>query len=92
MRRSVAFIMKHSRQSENPCPAVNLVATAWRTYLLIDEQNLRNELHALYNNRLFHKPPGELVWLLIEDDLQGTISEVYKLLLCTGKQSSTFPV
>ncbi|KAL3045299.1 hypothetical protein OYC64_013543 [Pagothenia borchgrevinki] len=50
------------------------------TYPFFDEQKLRNELHTLYNNRFFHKPPGELIELLIEDDLQGTLSEVYKLL------------
>ncbi|KAK5902615.1 hypothetical protein CesoFtcFv8_007854 [Champsocephalus esox] len=31
------------------------------TYPFFDEQKLRNELHTLYNNRLFHKPPGELI-------------------------------
>ncbi|KAK1884976.1 Zinc finger MYM-type protein 1 [Dissostichus eleginoides] len=50
------------------------------TYPFFDEQKLRNELQTLYSNRLFHKPPGELIELLIEDDLQGTLSEVYKLL------------
>ena len=50
-----------------------------KTYSFFDEQKLRNELHTLYN-RLFHKPQGDLIQLLIEDDLQGTLSEVYKLL------------
>ncbi|KAJ3590169.1 hypothetical protein NHX12_008123 [Muraenolepis orangiensis] len=45
------------------------------TYPFFDQQKLRNALHTLYNNRLFHKPPGELIELLIEDDLQGTLSE-----------------
>ncbi|KAF3835860.1 hypothetical protein F7725_028418 [Dissostichus mawsoni] len=45
------------------------------TYPFFDEQKLRNELQTLYSNRLFHKPPGELIELLIEDDLQGTLSE-----------------
>lgn len=50
-----------------------------KTYPLFDEPKLRNELCTLYN-KLFHKPPGELIQLLIEDDLQGTLSKVYKLL------------
>lgn len=50
------------------------------TYPFFDEHKLRNELHTLYNNRLFHKPPAELLQLLIEDELQGTLSEVCKLL------------
>ncbi|KAJ3581413.1 hypothetical protein NHX12_016671, partial [Muraenolepis orangiensis] len=45
------------------------------TYPFFDQLKLRNELHTLYNNRLFHKPPGQLIELLIEDDLQGTLSE-----------------
>ncbi|KAJ3585700.1 hypothetical protein NHX12_014419 [Muraenolepis orangiensis] len=46
------------------------------TYPFFDQQKLRNELHTLYNNRLFHKPPGQLIELLIEDDLQGTLSQL----------------
>ncbi|KAK1877301.1 Pre-rRNA-processing protein RIX1 [Dissostichus eleginoides] len=44
---------------------------------LIFFRKLRNELHTLYNNRLFHKPPGELIELLIEDDLQGTAAQAH---------------
>lgn len=52
------------------------------TYPVFDEQKLRNELHTVYNNKLFHRPPTELLQLLIEDDLQlqDTLSEVCKLL------------
>ena len=50
------------------------------TYPVFDEQKLRNELHTVYNNKLFHQAPTELLQLLIEDDLQGTLSEVFKLL------------
>ncbi|KAJ3596804.1 hypothetical protein NHX12_003204, partial [Muraenolepis orangiensis] len=52
------------------------------TYPFFDQLKLRNELHTLYNNRLFHKPPGQLIELLIEDDLQGTLSEA-SCLACT---------
>lgn len=51
-----------------------------KIYPFFDEQKLRNELHTLYNNRLLHKPAGELLQFLIKDDLQGTLSEIYKLL------------
>lgn len=51
-----------------------------KMYPFFDEQKLRNELHTLYNNRLLHKPAGELLQFLIKDDLQGTLSEIYKLL------------
>lgn len=49
------------------------------THPFLDEPKLRNDLHMLYD-KLFHKPPGEHLQLPIEDDLQGTLSELYKLL------------
>ena len=58
----------------------NELAQLISTYPVFDEQKLRNELHTVYNNKLFHKPATELLQLLIEDDLQGTLSEVFKLL------------
>lgn len=51
-----------------------------KMYPFFDELKLRNELHTLYNNRLLHKPPAELLQFLIKDDLQGTLSEIYRLL------------
>ncbi|KAI9514964.1 hypothetical protein NQZ68_028916 [Dissostichus eleginoides] len=56
---------------------VSELAQLINTYPFFDEQKLRNELHTLYNNRLFHKPPGELIELLIEDDLQGTAAQAH---------------
>lgn len=50
------------------------------TFFPFFDEKLRNELHMLNTNKLFHKPPGELVLLLAENDLQGTLSEVHELL------------
>ncbi|XP_056132817.1 sodium/iodide cotransporter [Lampris incognitus] len=50
------------------------------TYPLFDEQRLRNELHVIYADALFHKPPAELLEMLIKDELTTALSEVCKLL------------
>lgn len=59
-------------------------AQLFRTYPFSDERKLRNKPHTrCYSNRLFHKPPGELLRLLVVDDLQGELSRIYKLLQLT---------
>lgn len=58
------------------------------TYPLFDEQRLRNELQIIYADALFHKPPGELLGMLIKDDLATTLPEVCRLL----KLMLTIPV
>ncbi|KAK5863147.1 hypothetical protein PBY51_000198 [Eleginops maclovinus] len=50
------------------------------TYPVFDEQRLRNELQVIYADPLFHKPPAELLTMLIKDELTSSLSEVCKLL------------
>ncbi|KAL2083744.1 hypothetical protein ACEWY4_021517 [Coilia grayii] len=72
-----AFGLRNDKPAAFPS---NELLQLTKTYPFFDEQRLRNELRSLYNNELFHKSPGELLQLFIEDDLQSTLSEVYKLL------------
>lgn len=76
-------VMDHTSFSSFCKPAAfprRELAQLIKTYPFFDEHKLRNELHTLYNNRLFHKPPAERLQFLIEDELHGTHSKVYKLL------------
>uniref|UniRef100_UPI00358EC1B0 uncharacterized protein n=1 Tax=Myxine glutinosa TaxID=7769 RepID=UPI00358EC1B0 len=50
------------------------------TYPFFDEQRLKNELQAIYEDASFHKPPGELFKFIMENGLSETIPEVCKLL------------
>ena len=80
---SFFHVLEHTSFASFSKPAsfpTSELAQLLKTYPFFDEQRLRNELHTLYNNTLFYKPPGDFLQLLIEDDLQGTLSEIYKLL------------
>ena len=50
------------------------------TYTMFDEQRLRNELQVIYADALFHKPPAELLDMLVTDELTTALCEVCKLL------------
>lgn len=69
---SFFWVLDHTSFTSFCKPAAfpsNELAQLIKTYPFFNEQKLRNELHTLYNNRLFHKPSGKLLPLLIEDDL-----------------------
>ncbi|XP_074521359.1 zinc finger MYM-type protein 1-like [Halichoeres trimaculatus] len=51
-----------------------------KTYPVFDELRLRNELQVIYADTLFHKPPAELLKMLIKDELTSALPEVCKLL------------
>ncbi|MGH0182592.1 UNVERIFIED_CONTAM: hypothetical protein FKN15_009836 [Acipenser sinensis] len=42
-------------------------------------QRLKNELHAIYEDAAFHKPPGALLQFITENDLSQTEPQVWKL-------------
>lgn len=61
-------------------PPSSRSAQLFGTYPFFDERKLRNKLHArCYSNKSFRKPPGELLRLLVLDDLQGKLSRVCRL-------------
>lgn len=67
---------------------VNEIAMLSETYPFFDQQRLRNELQAIYEDVNFHKAPTDLLQLLLKDDLASTLPEVCKLL----KLMLTIPV